>query len=512
MKLTRVSMVILAGILAGGLAACSGSSGSSANTASSTGQTNPNATLTYGEPGGPANTLDPQKNSAQGYGEAWYDEAYQTLIDVDLSGNLHPGLATKWSFSANGLSMSMTLRSGVKFSDGTPFNGAAVAANIHRAQTVAGSTVAANLTDVKSVSVISPTEVVFQLTTPDATLPSTLAAQPGYMISPAAFNKATLNTMPDGTGPFVLSRYVVGEEADYSRNPHYWGAPAGVAHVDIILYADTTAGQNALASGQLDIFSAEDKQAEVAMKAAGDKIDTEPSFQFEWLELNWGGKFRNLKVRQALAYASDAAQLVQFAGIGQVTHQWVDSNSPYYNSSLNNLYAYDLTKAKQLLAEAGYPHGFSFTLWHTERPYTDQSAELMQAQWAKAGFNVTLRTTDGATILNDCFVQRICDSISGVVTLTTDFAAYANQMIPGGAIRNLSNVTLPGFSSLLPAALAPSADRTAKVEALQTAFSEAVPAVILRTVPVTTGVNPNVVDFSVDANGNPVWADIKVLK
>lgn len=505
-RTATVAILAVAGLI---LTGCGGSSGPEKSPGSGSTATDANATVNYGVAGNPVNSLDPHKNTAT-YGSEWFGPAYETLLNIDSAGALSAGLATKWDFSADNLTLSLTVRDGVKFHDGTVFDAAAVKANIDRAKAEGVEIVKTNLSNVSSVTVASPTVAELHLKEPSAVLLQYLALQAGFIVSPAAFNAGTLDTKPDGTGPFILDSYVVGQKASYSRNPAYWGEPAGVAHFNVIEYADTAAGNNALVTGQLDIYEAPDAQAAATMKAAGAKLDSQPGFAFDWVELNWGGKFSDLRVRQALAYATDAEALVKFAGIGTVNNQWVTPESPYYDASIADLYSYDLDKAKALLAEAGFANGFSFTLWHTERTYTNQSGEILQAQWAKAGFDVKIRTTDGATILKTCFVDRTCDAISGIATLTPDFASYTQQLIPAGAPRNLSDVALPGFEKLLPEALLPSADRTEKVKALQVAFTKALPAIIFRAVSRTYGLSPKLESFILDANNVPVFAKIKM--
>ena len=82
----------------------------------------------------------------------------------------------------------------------------------------------------------------------------------------------------------------------------------------------------------------------------------------EWIDLNWGTKFSDPRVREALALASNRAALTSFAGRGTPAYQWVLPNNPLFDKTLGNVYSYNLTKARQLLAQAGYPNGLSFVL------------------------------------------------------------------------------------------------------------------------------------------------------
>lgn len=505
-------------ILAMTVAAC-GSSGSgdsppagdispAANPAAAT---NSSATFRMGIQSGAANTLDPHKNS-QSYGPIWFSPAYDTLITQNRDGSLEANLATEWADSSDGMDLTLTLRADVKFSDGTAFDSNVVKANIERGQKVEGSAVKEKLAGITSVTVSSPTVAVLHLAAPSATLPEDLAGPSGIMINPASFAGSQLDTKPAGTGPFIIDDYRVGSVAKYSRNPNYWGAPAGVAHLELTAFTDATAGNNALISGQLDAYQAYDAQSIITMKDANLSIHSELGSVFEWVELNWGGKFKDPLVRQALAYASDRVALNQFAGYGEPAYQWAIPDSPTYDKSLGDVYSYDLAKAKDLLKQAGFPNGFDFTLWLQPKTYTNQSAEIMQAQWAKAGFNVTIRPADSVSIIQSCFGDRVCDALSGPANLGPDLAIWAERMLLPSAPRNLSAIGLPGFDKLITEALTPSADRNAKMSALQSAMSTAVPAVILRSQPTVYGLAKNVAGFHLDTGVVPIYGSVTISK
>jgi peptide/nickel transport system substrate-binding protein len=500
-----LSGALVAGIL---MIGCGGSSSQSSST--TTRKADPNATLRFGETNAAADSLDPQKSN-QSYGADWYGPAYESLLFATRNRVLQPVLATKWTFSSDGLTLDLTLRSGVTFSDGTPFNAAAVKANIERGQTLTGSQVKTLLEPIASVIAVNDTAVQLKLKAPNAAILTDLGGKAGYMISPAALNRSDLNVKPVGTGPFVLDSYSPGVSATYTRNPKYWGTPAGVAKIQITTFTDTTAAVNALASGQIDLAHLFDNQAATVVRNAKQQVLSYPGLGVEWIGLNFGGKFSDLRVRQALAYASDRKALTDFAGTGSPAYQWVTTDSPVFDKSLGNVYSYDPQKAKDLLAQAGYASGFSFTLIHTDRPYTNQSAQVMQAQWAKAGFNVTIQTTDGATILSKCYVQHVCDAISGIYTESPELTRDVADITFANGRRNMGGATaLPGIADYLIPATVPANDRTAALQKLQSQFVKLIPMVCLRYDVSLYGARNTVFNADVDPNASPVWRSIKM--
>jgi ABC-type transport system substrate-binding protein len=298
--------------------------------------------------------------------------------------------------------------------------------------------------------------------------------------------------------------------ATYVRNSKYWGPAPAVAKIQITTFTDTTAGVNALVSNQIDLLHLYDNQSAIVIRNAKQQVFAYPGLGVEWIGVNFGGKFSDLKVRQALAYASDRKALTDFAGLGSPAYQWVPTDSPLYDKALGEVYSYDPQKAKQLLAEAGYANGFSFTLWHTDRPFTNQSAQIMQAQWAKVGLNATIQVTDGATILNRCYIQHTCDAISGIYTQSPELTRDVADITSANARRNMGNTAMPGIAPYLAAALVPSSDRTAALLKLQSEFTKSLAEVNLRYESSTYGARSNVLFVDVDPNATPLWGSVRM--
>ena len=505
----RIGTVLLCATLT--LAGCGGPNTTEDTTDDVPATVDENATFRFGVSTGAAATLDPHLNR-QAYGPQWYGMAYDTLIHMDRVGNLGPMLATEWEFSADGKQLVLKLRHGVTFSDGQPFNAAAVKANIERGKTLTDSAVAADLDAVASVDVVDEYTVRLDLTTPTAVILSRLATKAGTMVSPAAMNGAVdLDVTPVGTGPYVLTKYQTGVSGTYVRNDSYWGGRPSVAKIELSLYADSTAGINALQTGQIEMFELLDKPAIETIEKAGLPARSIEGLKLEWVALDFAGKFKDPRVREAVGLALDRRQFADFVGKGEPTWQWVPKSSPYFDPTIGELQPYDVEKAKRLLAEAGYANGFSFTLSFAVRPSTQAAAEVMQEMWAKAGITVALDGADGATIIDKCYVRHDCDAVGGTHNTAPDLAVEATDIVAPGGRRNLTGQsTIPEIQALLADAIAPGADRTAKLKALQSQMSKSVPALMVRTDTTVYGTSKNVISFELDPDDTVEFEHLKL--
>ena len=289
--------------------------------------------------------------------------------------------------------MTFTLRPGLKFTDGTPLNATAVQQNIERGQKQSNSTVAAELSVISKVVVNSPTSFTLDLAQVDYQVPDLLAGKDGMMVSPAAFkNPGSLPTHPVGAGPFKLTSYVPDSHADLVRNPGYWDASQ--IHVANFTVQSITQPEQILAaleSGQVNVAYIAGNQVASA-KAAGFKIAVIPSEVVNELDIQTtSAPFNKPQVVQAINYAINRQAIlqVQASGYGAVSYQPFPKGFVGYSSSLANLYPYNPAKARQLLAQAGYPHGLQITL--TTVSTSDSLAEQIQGQLEQAGITATIK-------------------------------------------------------------------------------------------------------------------------
>jgi peptide/nickel transport system substrate-binding protein len=299
----------------------------------------------------------------------FYQAVYDSLLRRKPDGSLVPMLAQKWSYNSTKTVLTLTLRKGVKFSDGTPLDGAAVKTNLDRFRTQNGPD-ASTLAQVSDVAAKSADTVVITLKAPDPALLSYLGNADGFIASPKAIDGGKIATKPVGSGPYTLdaANSVAGSKYTFVKSKNYWDPSLQVYDKVVIKpISDPTALLNALQSGQVNaglLTAKTEKQA----KGAG---LTEYRYPTDWsglLLLDRGGKLvpalKDVRVRQAINYAIDKEAMNKQInqGLGEVTSQVFGTANPGYDKALDSRYTYDPNKAKALLSEAGYGKGFTVTM------------------------------------------------------------------------------------------------------------------------------------------------------
>ena len=302
-----------------------------------------------------------------GFESVYLSAVYDPLIALTPSGKPRPALATHWTLSRDHRRLALTLRRGVTFSDGSPFDAAAAAANLEHLRT--GTASAPTYAAVDSITTKGTNTVVLHLTHPDNALLYFMGLGRSYMVSPNALNKPSLAQHPVGSGPYLLSdRSRPGAEYDFSRRPHYWDSAAyPFKTVTIMPIVDFTARNNAMLSGQINAEYTDDT-GYVEAKRQGWNIAQKAS---NWVGLqitdHEGIRVKALadtRVRRAINYAFDGPAILKSIGKnhGSPASQVFPVGSPAYIASLNTTYSYNVTKAKSLMAAAGYPNGFTVTM------------------------------------------------------------------------------------------------------------------------------------------------------
>jgi peptide/nickel transport system substrate-binding protein len=300
------------------------------------------------------------------YGQAVYD----SLLKADPEGEIQPSLATEWSYNAAKTVLTMTVRSDVTFTDGTKFNADAAAQNLKRFQ--AGNSPNKNLlADLQDAKAVDDTHLQITLKQPDPSLLVTLTRNAGMVQSPASFDKADNKTNPVGSGPYTLdtANTVVGSSYAFNKNPNYWDKAS--QHYDKLVlkvFNDPTAMLNAVRGKQLNGAKLANNDFIDQIKGTGYTL---VEFELDWsgmLLLDRAGKtnpaLKDVRVRQAINHAFDRAALLKALqkGHGTVTTQIFPVRSGAYDPALDSRYPYDPAKAKALLAEAGYPNGFTLAM------------------------------------------------------------------------------------------------------------------------------------------------------
>ncbi len=373
------------------LAAC-GSSGPGSNQTSGS-----NATLTAATPQGP-NSFDPCANGG-GASIPFLDLLYSPLIyAVPSTNQLEPGLASSWNFTGSDkLTFVVHIKPGYKFQDGTPVTAQAAMQSINYCLAEKVQT----LPTLKDITVAGPDVLEFHLTAQTSSLPAELSQQLGMLISPAAIKKygvKGLGAHPVGAGPFTLTSYVPNSAVDFTKWADYKvaGEPAPkVGKINVQIITDQTSLASALTSGTVDYAFAVDPSIVPSLKSDSSlhvHINTGAlAVTAMFINLNVP-PMNNTDVRLALEYALNRSALSKAASDNVVdapAYSVYPPGSPYYDATMANAWPYDPAKARQLLAQAGYPHGITINgALSIAAPPFEQDAVIAAAQWKQAGITV----------------------------------------------------------------------------------------------------------------------------
>ena len=291
---------------------------------------------------------------------------FDRLINVGEDGKYNPMLALRWDTSKDGTAITFKLRQGVTFHDGTPFNAQAVKSNIDDIIPPKATNL---LPGVTSVDVIDDYTIKFNLSEYNNIFFFHLAFNPAtYMYSPEALKKNGADwamTHPVGTGPFMLKDYQPNTSVTYVKNPNYWqkGLPY-LDGIEITMVPDPMTQMITLKAGQANaIYGAQ--EAATQLRDDGYPLWIAPGSQYSMcFDTKNSEIFSKRQVREAIEYAIDKEAIWKGPGEGiyKAAYQMVTDTSPDYNKSCPPR-KYDPAKAKKLLAEAGYPNGFSFKIF-----------------------------------------------------------------------------------------------------------------------------------------------------
>jgi peptide/nickel transport system substrate-binding protein len=382
------------------VSACGGGGGGGGGQSGGTPQKGGTATIALESE---LHTLDPMNSSLLVEREVFYN-MYDSLFKIDPSLKIQAGLVTQWDVS-DPLNYKFTLRSGVKYQDGTPFNGASVKANIERYKTGATSRRKSDLSSVKTVEVVDDTHVIFHLGKPDATLLATLVDRAGMMVSQDAVAKAgenfSLAPAGAGTGPFEFVEWKRNDHLTLKKNPNYWRP--GLPYLDGVTYRaipDVNAILSALKTGDIDIARVIGAKDVASVKADSNFIYRDvPAIGFNGFELNAGAPpFNDPAKRQAVALAIDRYSVLKNINfnIGVVAYGPIPPSSWAFDSSEKIFDHADVAKAKSTAT------GFTFTFKTTSDPVNQQEAQLLQSELAQAGITMQIQTEEFATYEQEC--------------------------------------------------------------------------------------------------------------
>ena len=397
--------------------------------------------------------LDPSLSSSV-YDRYVFQSVFDKLVDLDKDGKIVPMLADKWDVTADGLNYTFKLHAGVKFQDGTDFNAEAVKFNFDRNMDKA-SPRKNELGEVKSVSVVDPLTVKVELKHPFTPFLSILTDRAGMMVSPAAVKKEGVDFVnnPVGTGPFTFKEKIKGTSITLVKNPNYW--QKGLPHLDQVVYkiiADANVAAVNLKSGQVDMtdWRFPTKEIENFKAIPNMTVLSQAGQGYIGFYLNvTKPPFNQKELRQAVDVLLDRDAMVKLIKDGAATA----GRSPFGPGNLafgdsDKYQKTDVAKAKELLAKAGKPDGFSFTFKTGTSPDNQRLAEMIQSMLKPAGITMNIEKLEFGTMLDQTQKGNFEASATSWSGRPDPDQNIYDQNVTGGA-QNYSKYSNPQVDKLL---------------------------------------------------------------
>jgi len=330
---------------------------------------------------------------------------YGTLTEFDKDLNVVPGLAESWTYSSDNLTVTMKLRQGVKFADGSTFGSEDVKFSLDKIKDKTTAAVsAASLTSVTSVEATDANTVTLKLSAPDAALLANLAVINMAILSSDA-TEEKLKTTPNGTGPFVFKERKPSQSITVARNDAYWGDKTPLDSVEFRIIPDETSIVSAMQSNNVQLAVLNDPLVAKTAQGGTLSVTKTPQLSYHVLQLNASRSvLSDVNVRLAMQCAIDRKQVLDTAalGEGEVTGP---ITSPAYKSDPTNrpCPTRDLAKAADYLAKAGKSAGVTIKTIVSQGEYATSVSEAQNLKAQLADAKITL---DIEVLASNAYVDR----------------------------------------------------------------------------------------------------------
>ena len=334
------------------------------------------------------------------------------LTEIDAAGKLSPGLALSWKAGADGKSWTFKLRPGVKFHDGSEMTAEDVQFTLmegFRRPKAKASRVRQFRKGIKDVKVVDSHTVTVVTAKPWPTFPYDMSFQPGIegIVLPKAYIKKVgwdgFAQKPVGTGPWKFVKHEVGNFIEFEAVKDHWRKSPNFDRLRTVLVKEASTRVAMLKTGQVDVarISLDEVQevSKAGFKIAEDPQPTSVRIHLYATYYDKAGPVKDVRVRQALNLAVNRQEILETLLHGKGKPAAVFPSSPIsigYPADLKP-YPYDPAKAKKLLAEAGYPNGFSIKLFALPTGgFTQylQLAEIVAGYWEAIGVKTSIVPTD----------------------------------------------------------------------------------------------------------------------
>ncbi|MEU2032510.1 ABC transporter substrate-binding protein [Nocardia amamiensis] len=361
----------------------------------------PDAAVDVATPQTPS-SLDPCAGNS-GYDLTYLKLIYAPLIDIDPKTlKPKPGLASSWDFvGPDKLTFTVKLRSGSTFHDGTPVDAQAVKVSMEHCL----ATGLVSVPSIKSIDVEAPDTLSIKLSSPTSGMPGYLSSRLGFVASPTALRQYgnDFANHPVGAGPYQFARAVPNSEYFFTRFAGYRpvsGPGPIAAGINIKIISSDTAMTNALTSGAADFAYGVSESATAGLERLPNvTVERTPQLGFTAIMINTkNNPVNNPKLRLAMEYALDRkaiAKAVLNSDTGIPAWSVYPPGATFHDDAADNAWPYDPDKARQLLAEAGFPNGVPIRGISVAAPPFSTVAVLVAEQWKKVGIDVNFTNIPG---------------------------------------------------------------------------------------------------------------------
>ncbi|WP_198392253.1 ABC transporter substrate-binding protein [Brevibacterium yomogidense] len=375
---------------------------------------------------------------------------YAPLIRTDpATGELSPGIATEWETSEDGLALTLELQEGLTFQDGTPLNAETVTQSLEQCLAIGHQ----DVPSLESIEAEGESTLVFSLGAPTAGLVDLLGSRLGLVASPAAREGAGDNygAAPVGAGPYRMTDFVPGNSATLAAWEDYQEAGPLAPKIDTIeisIITEPSAQAAALTSGQAD-FGYRLHSSVVDNLEAGD-IAVNTGIGVSMADLNIDrsqGPMQDVRVRQAVSYAIDREALAKSvtSGLSDVPAvQPYPPGHPFHFEDLNEAYAYNPEKAKDLLSEAGYADGLELRGVSLDGSGFVDAGVIVSQQLAAVGIEVTFESKALPDATSSFYTNHEYDLFSTGMNSGPDWITIYRRHLDTDSSGNAGNEPVPG--------------------------------------------------------------------
>jgi peptide/nickel transport system substrate-binding protein len=416
-------------------------------------------TLRIADSNGPRTSMGWMADSIGFFNGVYTNIFFDSMLLCDANGVIKPNLCSKYDVSNDLKTVTLTLRQGVKFHDGSDWNATVAKWNLDQ---IIGAKIG-DYNNVSSVDIIDNYNIRLNVTKYTNTLLVYIAST--YPVSKQAYDshgggKEASDWMrwnPIGTGPFKFVSYTQNVVIKGTRFDDYWDGKPYLDNIEFLIMTDQIVRSQALQAKEVDIIGGDLSNVEYTLTQAGFKLVKGYTGTAGLVpdSKNTDSPAANLKVRQAIDLAINRTELCDSLGHGfwAPTEQFAIPGSTCYNNAIPNN-TYDVTKAKQLLAEAGYANGLKLTLYGSLALTNKDFATAIQGYLSKIGIQLELNMQDHTaytTLTNKGWQNGFA---AGAKALDGAINYAVNLNWSQNMISNISMLKPDGFQELLNAALA----------------------------------------------------------